>query len=119
MFRHLIKHSLGIFSPSIIPPFPSSFSSFVKGCDYQHWLVVMNRPLGYPLRDEIIEGYIKTLSLAMGGALPNVRWVLPDSHIDAVENDYGGEPFVNGKAVPYEEKYHADWNQGRSRNGKI
>ncbi|XP_042509378.1 multiple organellar RNA editing factor 7, mitochondrial isoform X1 [Macadamia integrifolia] len=55
-------------------------------------------------------------------SLPNVRWVLPDSYLNANENDYGGEPFVDGKAVPYEEKYHAVWlwdqNEVRHKNQK-
>ncbi|XP_051147861.1 multiple organellar RNA editing factor 7, mitochondrial-like [Andrographis paniculata] len=41
--------------------------------------------------------------------LPHVKWVLPDSYLPPKESGYGGEPFVNGQAVPYEEKYHADW----------
>ncbi|KAM1060141.1 hypothetical protein TB1_024097 [Malus domestica] len=42
-------------------------------------------------------------------SLPNVRWVLPDSYLCHGENDYGGEPLVEGVAVQYDEKYHADW----------
>ncbi|XP_059642343.1 multiple organellar RNA editing factor 7, mitochondrial [Cornus florida] len=42
-------------------------------------------------------------------SLPNVRWVLPDSHLYPGENEYGGEPFVDGEVVPYDEKYHSDW----------
>ncbi|KAI6668197.1 hypothetical protein NL676_028550 [Syzygium grande] len=44
--------------------------------------------------------------------LPRVRWVLPDSYLDDKNKDYGGEPFVNGQAVPYDPKYH----EGRERN---
>ncbi|KAG8380165.1 hypothetical protein BUALT_Bualt07G0165100 [Buddleja alternifolia] len=42
-------------------------------------------------------------------SLPRVKWVLPDSYLCPEESGYGGEPYVNGKLVPYEEKYHADW----------
>ncbi|XP_057474127.1 multiple organellar RNA editing factor 7, mitochondrial [Actinidia eriantha] len=44
-------------------------------------------------------------------SLPDVRWVLPDAYLSHCHehNDYGGEPFVEGDVVPYDEKYHADW----------
>ncbi|CAL9240430.1 unnamed protein product [Arabidopsis halleri] len=42
-------------------------------------------------------------------SLPDVKWVLPDSYIVDGDNRYGGEPFVDGEVVPYDEKYHADW----------
>ncbi|VVA20739.1 PREDICTED: multiple organellar RNA editing factor [Prunus dulcis] len=116
-------------------------ASLVDGCDYEHWLVVMEPPKGYPLRDEIINGYIQTLATALGSAekakksiysvstkyyyafgckvpenltfkikyLPNVKWVLPDSYLCHGENDYGGEPLVDGVVIPYDQKYHADW----------
>ncbi|KAI3881067.1 hypothetical protein MKX03_015697 [Papaver bracteatum] len=32
--------------------------------------------------------------------LPGVRWVFSDAYLDAANKDYGGEPFINGKAVP-------------------
>ena len=38
----------------------------VEGCDYEHWLVVMEAPKGYPLRDEIVNSYVKTLGMALG-----------------------------------------------------
>ncbi|KAE8653840.1 Multiple organellar RNA editing factor 7 [Hibiscus syriacus] len=38
--------------------------------------------------------------------LSGVRWVLPDSYLDVKNKDYGGEPFINGQAVPYDPKYH-------------
>ncbi|KAF5181648.1 Multiple organellar rna editing factor 8 protein [Thalictrum thalictroides] len=111
----------------------------------------MNPPKGYPHRDELINGYIKTLALALGSeeeaklsiysvstkyyyafsckvneklvhkirSLPNVRWALPDSYLNDVENDYGGEPFVDGKIVPYKEKYHADWLSGHTEMDQL
>ncbi|KAL3624969.1 hypothetical protein CASFOL_031637 [Castilleja foliolosa] len=43
-------------------------------------------------------------------SLPRVKWVLPDSYLRTQESGYGGgEPFIDGKVVPYDEKYHADW----------
>ncbi|CAN6204976.1 unnamed protein product [Urochloa humidicola] len=122
------------------------------GCDFKHWLVVMEPPPGDPSdpdvpRDEIIDCYIKTLAQVLGseekarkkiysvstrhyfafGArvseelsyklkeLPKVRWVLPDSYLDVENKDYGGEPFINGKAVPYDPKYHEEWVRNNPR----
>ncbi|CAN6694202.1 unnamed protein product [Malus baccata var. baccata] len=47
--------------------------------------------------------------------LPGVRWVLPDSYLDVKNKDYGGEPFINGQAVPYDPKYHEEWIRNNSR----
>ncbi|GMI93680.1 hypothetical protein HRI_003037300 [Hibiscus trionum] len=119
----------------------------VEGCDYEHWFVVMEDPKGYPIRDEIVDTYVKTLAMALGSeeeakksiysvstkyyyafgckipedlafkikSLPNVKWVLPDSYIGGRgDNSYGGEPFIDGKVVPYDDKYHSDWIQARN-----
>ncbi|XP_010537624.1 PREDICTED: multiple organellar RNA editing factor 7, mitochondrial isoform X3 [Tarenaya hassleriana] len=40
--------------------------SLVEGCDYKHWLVVMEVPKGYPPRNDIVGGYVKTLAMALG-----------------------------------------------------
>ncbi|GJT72242.1 multiple organellar RNA editing factor 8, chloroplastic/mitochondrial-like protein [Tanacetum coccineum] len=48
--------------------------------------------------------------------LPGVRWVLPDTYLDVENKQYEGEPFIDGKAVPYDPKYHEEWireNAGR------
>lgn len=47
--------------------------------------------------------------------LPKVRWVLPDSYLNVREKDYGGEPFINGQAVPYDPKYHEEWVRNNAR----
>ncbi|XP_074334997.1 uncharacterized protein LOC141672327 isoform X1 [Apium graveolens] len=47
--------------------------------------------------------------------LPHVRWVLPDSYLDVKNKDYGGEPFINGQAVPYDPKYHEEWVRNNAR----
>ncbi|KZV49431.1 hypothetical protein F511_37461 [Dorcoceras hygrometricum] len=47
--------------------------------------------------------------------LPKVRWVLPDSYLDVRNKDYGGEPFINGQAVPYDPKYHEEWVRNNAR----
>lgn len=41
--------------------------------------------------------------------LEKVRCVLADAYLDADKEDYGGEPFIDGEAVPYDPKYHELW----------
>ncbi|GJY68162.1 multiple organellar RNA editing factor 8, chloroplastic/mitochondrial-like protein [Tanacetum coccineum] len=48
--------------------------------------------------------------------LPGVCWVLPYSYLNVENKQYVGEPFIDGKAVPYDPKYHEEWireNAGR------
>ncbi|GER53562.1 plastid developmental protein DAG [Striga asiatica] len=40
--------------------------SLIDGCDYKHWLVVMQPPENYPQRDELVQQYVSTLALALG-----------------------------------------------------
>ncbi|KQJ99153.1 multiple organellar RNA editing factor 8, chloroplastic/mitochondrial [Brachypodium distachyon] len=131
---------------------PPKETILLDGCDFEHWLVVMEPPPGDAsnpeiTRDEIIDSYIKTLAQIVGseeeakqkiysvstrhyfafGALvseelsyklkelPKVRWVLPDSYLDVRNKDYGGEPFINGEAVPYDPKYHEEWVRNNAR----
>ncbi|KAF3534886.1 hypothetical protein DY000_02043019 [Brassica cretica] len=126
---------------------PPKETILLDGCDFEHWLVVVDPPQGDLTRDEIIDGYIKTLAQIVGseeearmkiysvshrcyfafGALvsedlshklkelPNVRWVLPDSYLDVRNKDYGGEPFIDGRAVPYDHKYHDEWIRNNAR----
>ncbi|KAK9078207.1 hypothetical protein SSX86_002264 [Deinandra increscens subsp. villosa] len=126
---------------------PPKETILLDGCDFEHWLVVVEKPEGEPTRDEIIDSYINTLAKIVGsydearmkiysvstrcyyafGALvseedsyklkelPGVRWVLPDSYLDVKNKDYGGEPFIDGKAVPYDPKYHEEWIRNNAR----
>ncbi|CAN6211224.1 unnamed protein product [Urochloa humidicola] len=131
---------------------PPKETILLDGCDFEHWLVVMEPPSGDPgnpdpTRDEIIDTYIKTLAMIVGSEeearqkiysvstrhyfafaalvseelsykikeLPNVRWVLPDSYLDVKNKDYGGEPFIDGRAVPYDPKYHEEWVRNNER----
>ncbi|KAF3323564.1 Multiple organellar RNA editing factor 8 [Carex littledalei] len=131
---------------------PPKETILLDGCDFEHWLVVVDPPPGDPsnpdtTRDEIIDSYIKTLAKVVGseeearmkiysvstrhyfafGALvseelsyklkelPGVRWVLPDSYLDVRNKDYGGEPFIDGQAVPYDPKYHEEWVRNNAR----
>ncbi|MBA0792019.1 hypothetical protein Gohar_016550 [Gossypium harknessii] len=126
---------------------PPKETILLDGCDFEHWLVVMEPPKEDATRDDIIDSYIKTLAQVVGsedearmkiysvstrhyyafGALvseevsykikdlPGVRWVLPDSYLDVKNKDYGGEPFINGQAVPYDPKYHEEWVRNNAR----
>ncbi|XP_039026556.1 multiple organellar RNA editing factor 8, chloroplastic/mitochondrial-like [Hibiscus syriacus] len=126
---------------------PPKETILLDGCDFEHWLVVMEPPKEDATRDDIIDTYIKTLAQVVGsedearmkiysvstrhyyafGALvseelsykikelPGVRWVLPDSYLDVKNKDYGGEPFINGQAVPYDPKYHEEWVRNNAR----
>ncbi|XP_073013780.1 multiple organellar RNA editing factor 8, chloroplastic/mitochondrial-like [Typha latifolia] len=131
---------------------PPKETILLDGCDFEHWLVVMEPPpgpAGNPdvSRDEIIDSYIKTLAMIVGSEeearqkiysvstrhyfafgclvseelsykikeLPKVRWVLPDSYLDVKNKDYGGEPFIDGQAVPYDPKYHEEWVRNNAR----
>ncbi|GMJ13851.1 multiple organellar RNA editing factor 8, RNA-editing factor interacting protein 1 [Hibiscus trionum] len=126
---------------------PPKETILLDGCDFEHWLVVMEPPKEDATRDDIIDRYIKTLAQVVGseeearmkiysvstrhyfafGALvseelsykikelPGVRWVLPDSYLDVKNKDYGGEPFINGQAVPYDPKYHEEWVRNNAR----
>ncbi|XVF25225.1 hypothetical protein REPUB_Repub13aG0194800 [Reevesia pubescens] len=170
--QNLIRHRFSVYPSNLLSRYFCSESgsinsvlperteltrtpTLVEGCDYEHWFVVMEAPKGYPLRDEIVNTYIKTLAMALGSeeeakksiysvstkyyyafgckvpedltfffffwlqedltfkikSLPNVKWVLPDSYLGHGDNSYGGEPFLDGKVVPYDDKYHSDWIQ--------
>ncbi|KAJ4828056.1 hypothetical protein Tsubulata_046684 [Turnera subulata] len=117
--------------------------SLLQGCDYEHWVVIMQPPRGYPPRGEIVDGYIKTLAMALGSeeeakkaiysvstkyyyafgckvtedltckikSLPDVRWVLlPLLQVHLLVL-LAGEPYIDGKVVPYDDKYHKHWIQ--------
>ncbi|CAD5177635.1 unnamed protein product [Musa acuminata subsp. malaccensis] len=126
---------------------PPKETILLDGCDFEHWLVVMEPPDPALTRDEIIDSYIKTLAEVLGSEeearmsiysvstkhyfafgckvseeisykikpLSKVRWVLPDSYLDVKNKDYGGEPFIDGKAVPYDPKYHEEWVRNNAR----
>jgi len=45
---------------------PPKETILLDGCDFEHWLVIMEAPDGDPTRDEIIDGYIKTFAEVIG-----------------------------------------------------
>ncbi|KAL5724399.1 hypothetical protein ACHQM5_007668 [Ranunculus cassubicifolius] len=126
---------------------PPKETILLDGCDFEHWLIVVEKPEGDPTRDEIIDSYIKIVASVVGSEeearrkiysvstrhyyaigvivpeemsykfkeMPNIRWVLPDSYLNVREKDYGGEPFINGQALPYDPKYHEEWVRNNAR----
>lgn len=45
---------------------PPKETILLDGCDFEHWLIVVEPPEGTPTRDEIIDSYIKTLAQVVG-----------------------------------------------------
>uniref|UniRef100_A0A9I9EE95 MORF/ORRM1/DAG-like MORF domain-containing protein n=1 Tax=Cucumis melo TaxID=3656 RepID=A0A9I9EE95_CUCME len=45
---------------------PPKETILLDGCDFEHWLVVMEKPDEQLTRDEIIDSYIKTLAMVVG-----------------------------------------------------
>ncbi|KAF9590757.1 hypothetical protein IFM89_038284 [Coptis chinensis] len=94
----------------------------LPGCDYNHWLIVMEFPKDpAPTREQMIDTYLNTLSTVVGSmeeAKKNMYafstttytgfqctdclefWVLPDSCIDVKNKDYGGDKYINGEIIP-------------------
>ncbi|KAM1057632.1 hypothetical protein EV2_031781 [Malus domestica] len=95
----------------------------INGCDFEHWLVVMEAPQGDITRDEIINSYIKTLATVVGRKLlfekiQEVVSLLGEGCIHdlfAFLSVLAGEPFINGQVVPYDPKYHEEWIRNNSR----
>ncbi|CAN6561054.1 unnamed protein product [Malus baccata var. baccata] len=48
---------------------PPKETILLAGCDFEHWLVVMEAPQGDITRDEVINSYIKTLATVVGRKL--------------------------------------------------
>ncbi|XP_019418462.1 PREDICTED: multiple organellar RNA editing factor 1, mitochondrial-like [Lupinus angustifolius] len=105
-----------------------------EGCDYNHWLFVMDFPKdNKPSPEEMVRVYedtcAKGLNISVEEAkkkmyacstttytgfqavmteeeskkfesLPGVIFVLPDSYIDPVNKQYGGDQYINGTIIP-------------------
>ncbi|KAL8151654.1 hypothetical protein V2J09_021462 [Rumex salicifolius] len=104
-----------------------------EGCDYKHWLIVMDFPKDpRPSPEEMVETYVQTLAKVVGSVeeakkrmyacstttytgfqaemdeevskkfedMPGVVFVLPDSYIDPVNKEYGGDKYINGTIIP-------------------
>ncbi|MCD7453293.1 hypothetical protein HAX54_020458 [Datura stramonium] len=103
-----------------------------EGCDYEHWLIVIDFPKDTQLtREEMIETYVQTATKVFGSVeeakkkiyalstttyrgfqvlcseetskkfegLPGVVFVLPDSYIDPINKEYGGDKYINGEII--------------------
>ncbi|KAJ1385677.1 hypothetical protein SESBI_41420 [Sesbania bispinosa] len=118
-----------------------------EGCDYNHWLFVMDFPKdNKPSPEEMIRVYEETcakgLNISVEEAkkkiyacstttytgfqavmteeeskkfegLPGVIFVLPDSYIDPVNKQYGGDQYINGTIIPRPPPIQFGRNQGR------
>ncbi|KAF8695954.1 hypothetical protein HU200_036832 [Digitaria exilis] len=69
---------------------PPKETMAIDGCDFEHWLVVMEGPPGDRSNPDVSR----------------------DEIIDRIAQ---GEPFINGKAVPYDPKYHEEWVRNNTR----
>ncbi|KAL6130382.1 hypothetical protein ACLB2K_068762 [Fragaria x ananassa] len=103
---------------------PTEMAPLFPGCDYEHFLIVMDKPGGEgATKQEMINCYIQTAAKVLGSeeeakkkiynvsceryfgfgvnideetankleGLPGVLFVLPDSYVDAENQDYGGK----------------------------
>ncbi|KAL9255739.1 Multiple organellar RNA editing factor 2, chloroplastic-like protein [Drosera capensis] len=119
------------YSP-LTAPAPNDMAPLFPGCDYKHWLIVMDKPGGEgATKEQMIECYIETLAKVVGSVeeakkkiynvsceryfgfgceideetsnklegIPGVLFVLPDSYVDAENQDYGAELLVDGVIV--------------------
>ncbi|GAU24382.1 hypothetical protein TSUD_390910 [Trifolium subterraneum] len=121
-----------------------------EGCDYNHWLFVMDFPRdNKPPPEEMIRIYEETcakgLNISVEEAkkkiyacstttytgfqavvteeeskkfegLPGVIFVLPDSYIDPVNKQYGGDQYIDGTIIPRPPPAQFGRNQGGRRD---
>ncbi|KAK1324785.1 hypothetical protein QJS10_CPA01g01063 [Acorus calamus] len=93
----------------------------LPGCDYNHWLIVMEFPKDpAPTREQMIETYLDTLATVLGSlevakknmyAFSTTTYTgctvdeetsekFKDSYIDVKNKDYGGDKYINGEIIP-------------------
>ncbi|KAB2007858.1 hypothetical protein ES319_D10G059100v1 [Gossypium barbadense] len=97
----------------------------VEGCDYERWFVVMEALKGYPHRPKMgIFSFLFILLLLIRSeedAKKSIYSVstkyyyafgckVPEDLVFKIKR----EPFIDGKVVPYDDKYHSDWIQARN-----
>ncbi|XWS62829.1 hypothetical protein CRYUN_Cryun06bG0044100 [Craigia yunnanensis] len=117
-----------------------------EGCDYNHWLVVVDFPKdNKPPSEEMIRTYENICAQGLGisveeakkriyacstttyegfqvlmseeesekfNNIPGVVFVLPDSYIDPVKKEYGGDKYENGVITPRPPPIQYARNQG-------
>ncbi|XP_016903399.2 multiple organellar RNA editing factor 4, mitochondrial-like isoform X1 [Cucumis melo] len=104
-----------------------------EGCDYNHWLIIMDFKDSKPTTEEMVRTYEETcakgLNISVEEAkqkiyacttttyqgfqavmtkeesekfrgLPGVLFILPDSYVDPVNKEYGGDKYINGTVIP-------------------
>ncbi|KAL5562850.1 hypothetical protein UlMin_032597 [Ulmus minor] len=121
-----------------------------EGCDYNHWLIVMDFPKDpKPSPEDMVRTYEETCSKGLNisleeakqkiyacstttytgfqclmseeesekfNGLPGVIFVLPDSYIDPVNKEYGGDKYINGTIIPRPPPVQFGRQQGRYRD---
>ncbi|XP_057434305.1 DAG protein, chloroplastic-like [Lotus japonicus] len=122
-----------------------------EGCDYNHWLFVMDFPRdNKPPPEQMVRTYEETCAKGLNisleeakkkiyacstttytgfqavmteeeskkfEALPGVIFVLPDSYIDPVNKQYGGDQYINGTIIPRPPPIQYGRNQRRDDRG--
>ncbi|XP_061337176.1 multiple organellar RNA editing factor 1, mitochondrial [Gastrolobium bilobum] len=135
------------FSQSNIPEEIGNDTILFEGCDYNHWLFVMDFPKdNKPSPEEMVRVYEETcakgLKISVEEAkkkiyacsttlytgfqavmteeesnkfeeVPGVVFVLPDSYLDPVNKQYGGDQYINGTIIPRPPPVQYGRNQGR------
>ncbi|CAI8611936.1 unnamed protein product [Vicia faba] len=120
-----------------------------EGCDYNHWLFVMDFPKdNKPSPEEMIRTYEETCAKGLNisveeakkkiyacstttytgfqavvteeeskkfESLPGVIFVLPDSYIDPVNKQYGGDQYIDGTIIPRPPPVQYGRHQGGGR----
>ncbi|XP_058780304.1 multiple organellar RNA editing factor 1, mitochondrial-like [Vicia villosa] len=121
-----------------------------EGCDYNHWLFVMDFPKdNKPSPEEMVRTYEETCAKGLNisveeakkkiyacstttytgfqavvteeeskkfESLPGVIFVLPDSYIDPVNKQYGGDQYIDGTIIPRPPPIQYGRNQGARRD---
>nr|GEY85636.1 multiple organellar RNA editing factor 8, chloroplastic/mitochondrial-like [Tanacetum cinerariifolium] len=64
---------------------PPKETILLDGCDFEHWLVVVDKPEGEATRDEIIDTYINTLAKVVGRILRSYEF---NREFDSLGLDY-------------------------------
>ncbi|KAI3445618.1 hypothetical protein Pfo_002283 [Paulownia fortunei] len=102
-----------------------------EGCDYNHWLITIDFPK-IPILPAVEEAKKKIYALSTTTyqgfqvecseetsekfkSLPGVVFVLPDSYIDPVNKEYGGDKYVNGEIFPRPPPVHYGRRNNRDR----
>ncbi|KAM7277772.1 hypothetical protein ACFE04_004906 [Oxalis oulophora] len=98
---------------------PPKETILLNGCDFEHCEEEARMKI-YSVSTKCYFAFGALVSEELSTKLkelPGVCWVLPYSYIDVRNKNYGGEPFIDGQAVPYDLKYHEEWVRSNQRAG--